>query len=248
MEFTRKGFIHGLLIRYEIRYMALFQVTKRVREKYPALNFYGVKVEDLQATKKLMYVKARKKRIQKDFREMYDLETLKGVHQVKAIRDLFFATGDDPEKSMTAVENLASLVLRSGLPSINSVVDSCNLASLYTLMPIGVYDADKTNGVMVLDLSAEGETYEPIGMEREILSEGLLILRDDEGIISRPMYKDSKKTMITEATKNAYIVTVRYSPISDEEARKALEVAVDLATTSSKGRAGDIQKFQEVSL
>ena len=101
--------------------MALFQVTKRVREKYPALNFYGVKVEDLQATKKLMYVKARKKKIQKDFREMYDFETLKGVHQVKAIRDLFFAMGDDPEENLTAVENLASLVLTWGYctPNVN---------------------------------------------------------------------------------------------------------------------------------
>jgi DNA/RNA-binding domain of Phe-tRNA-synthetase-like protein len=49
--------------------------------------------------------------------------------------------------------------------------------------------------------------------------------------------------MITEDTKNVYIITVQYSPILDEEARKALEVAVDLVTTSSQGSAGDIQKF-----
>jgi hypothetical protein len=53
--------------------MALFQVTKKVRERYPQLNFYGVKVEDVRTTKKLLYVKARKKGIQRDFREMYTL-------------------------------------------------------------------------------------------------------------------------------------------------------------------------------
>jgi len=225
--------------------MTLFKVTKRVREKYPQLNFYGVKVEDLQVTKKLLYVKARKKRIQRDFREMYSAENLKETLQVQAIRDLFVAMGDNPEENMTAVENLGSLLLRGGLPSINSVVDSCNLASLQTLLPIGVYDADRIIGTLMLDLSDAGEDYVPIGIEKEVLNEGLLILRDDEGVISRPMYKDSKKTMINEETKNAYIITVQYFPISDDEPKKALEIAADLVTTSSQGSAGEILKFEE---
>lgn len=225
--------------------MAFLKVKKRVRERYPQLNFYGVKVEDLQVTKKLLYVKARKKRIQKDFREKYDLDKLKKAPQVKAIRDLFVAMGDDPEENMTAVENLGALLLKGGLPSINSVVDSCNLASLQTLMPIGIYDADRIIKELVLDLSDAGEEYEPIGIEKEVLASGLLILRDHERVISRPMYKDSKKTMITEKTKNAYIITVQYFPISDDESKKALEIAADLVTTSSQGRAGEILKFEE---
>jgi DNA/RNA-binding domain of Phe-tRNA-synthetase-like protein len=226
--------------------MTLFQVAERVRIAYPQLNFYGVKVEDIQPTKKLLYVKARKKKIQKDFREMYNLENLKATSQVKAIRDLFIAMGDDPEENMTSVENLGALLLKGGLPSINSVVDSCNLASIQTLLPIGIYDADKIVGELMLDLSKEGEAYEPIGIDREVLTDGLLILRDNESVISRPMYKDSKKTMITEETKNACIVTIQYFPISDAEPKKALEIAVDLVTTSSQGKAGEILKFEEV--
>ena len=225
--------------------MALFKATTKVREKHPGLNFYGVKVENLQVTDKLMYVKARKKKIQKDFREMYTLDNLKEAAPVKAIRDLFTAMGSDPGKNLNAVENLASLLLRGGLPSINSVVDACNLASLQTLMQIGVFDADKSIGSILLDLSEAGGEYEAIGMEKEVLTEGLVVLRDDEGVISRPMFKDSKKTMITEETQNVYIITVQYPPISDEEAIKALEAAVDLVTTSSRGSAGAIQKFAE---
>ena len=223
--------------------MALFQVTKKVHEKYPQLNFHGVKVEGLQVTKKLLYVKARKKKIQRDFREMYTLDNLKEDSQVKAIRDLFVAMGADPEENQNAVENLASLILRGGLPSINSVVDSCNLASLQTLMQIGVFDADKVIGPIVLDLSEAGEAYEAIGLEKEVLTEGLVILRDDEGVISRPMFKDSRKTMITDSTQDVYIITVQYPPIKDEDAKKALEVAVDLVTASSQGCAGPIRKF-----
>ena len=153
--------------------------------------------------------------------------------------------GDDPDENMTAVENLGSLLLKGGLPSINSLVDSCNLASLQTLMPIGIFDADKTIGELMLDVSDAGEEYEPIGIDKEVLAEGLLVLRDNEGVISRPMYKDSKKTMITEETKTVYIITVQYFPISDDEPKRALEIAVDLVTTSSQGGAGDILRFEE---
>ncbi|MBW2408775.1 MAG: hypothetical protein JRF72_03180 [Deltaproteobacteria bacterium] len=223
--------------------MARFKATTQVHEKHPGLNFYGVKVENLQVTDKLMYVKARKKKIQKDFREMYTLDNLKAAAPVKAIRDLFTAMGSDPEKNLNAVENLAALLLRGGLPSINSVVDACNLASLQTLMQIGVFDADKAIGSIVLDLSEAGEEYEAIGMEKEVLSQGLVVLRDDDSVISRPMFKDSKKTMITGETQNVYIITVQYAPISDEKAITALETAVDLVTTSSQGSAGAVQKF-----
>lgn len=224
-------------------FMVSFQATNKVREAFPGLNFYGVKIENLEITEKLLYVKARKKKIQKDFRESYTTENLKEAYQVKAIRDLFVAMGANPDECLNAVENLAALLLRRGLPSINSAVDSCNLASLQTLMQIGVFDAGKVTGTIVLDLSEAGEAYEAIGMEKEVLTEGLVILRDDESVISRPMFKDSKKTMITGSTQDIYIITVQYPPIKDEDAKKALEVALDLVTTSSHGCAGPIQIF-----
>jgi hypothetical protein len=48
--------------------------------------------------------------------------------------------------------------------------------------------------------------------------------------------------MVTEATKNVYILTVQYFPILEEDAKTALEAAVDLVTTSSQGSAEAIRK------
>ena len=211
-------------------FMAPFQATNKVREAFPGLNFYGVKIENLEITEKLLYVKARKKKIQKDFRESYTIDNLKEAYQVKAIRDLFVAMGENPDECLNAVENLAALLLRGGLPSINSAVDSCNLASLQTLMQIDVFDAGKVTGTVVLDLSEAGEAYEAIGMEKEVLTEGLVILRDDEGVISRPMFKDSKKTMITDSTQDVYIITVQYPPIKDEDAGGSCRFSDDFLT------------------
>jgi DNA/RNA-binding domain of Phe-tRNA-synthetase-like protein len=115
--------------------MALFQLTKKVRERYPQLNFYGVKVEDVQTTKKLLYVKARKKRIQRDFREMYTLENLKEVPQVKAMRDLFVAMGDDPEKNLTALDVEAEKALEVA-------VDLVTTSSLGSAGAIGKFSVE----------------------------------------------------------------------------------------------------------
>lgn len=57
--------------------MAIFPITRKVRERYPSLNFYGVKIENLQVTDKLLYVKARKKKIQKDFRKAGFLQLIR---------------------------------------------------------------------------------------------------------------------------------------------------------------------------
>jgi DNA/RNA-binding domain of Phe-tRNA-synthetase-like protein len=61
-------------------------------------------------------------------------------------------------------------------------------------------------------------------------------------VTKKLLYKDSQKTMVTEATKNVYILTVQYFPILEEDAKTALEAAVDLVTTSSQGSAEAIRK------
>ena len=81
----------------------------------------------------------------------------------------------------------------------------------------------------------EGEEYLPIGKEKEVLSEGILVMADNEGIISRPLYKDSQKTMITEETKNIYVFTAKYPPITEEHVKESLDIAKEIVTTSSCG-------------
>ena len=50
-------------------------------------------------------------------------------------------------------------------------------------------------------------------------------MHGDERAFSRPMYKDPKRMMITMETMSTCIINVRYSPISDDAANKALEGA-----------------------
>jgi DNA/RNA-binding domain of Phe-tRNA-synthetase-like protein len=223
--------------------MSKFIIDDDVKTKLPNLSFWGIPITDVEVTKPLQFVKSKKKKVLSEFRNKYTLENIKSVPQVEAVRELFKMIGVDPDSEPTAVENLTVLVYKGGLPNINSVVDSCNIASLGTLMPIGAFDMDSIQGDLQLRLSSSGEKYSPIGMDDITLEDGILVLADDKGIIARPIYKDSKRTMITNQTKNVYIFTAQYPPITDNDVEFALNLAKDFVTTSSKGLAGEMFTF-----
>lgn len=132
-----------------------------------------------------------------------------------------------------------------GVPSINSIVDSCNLASLACQMPVGVFDIDQIEGNLILRLSKEGDTYEPIGRDEESLSDSVVVLADDKGIIARPMYKDSKRTMISHSTKNILIITVKYPSITDQDIKEVLDLATEIVIKSSQGVVGERILFEK---
>lgn len=226
--------------------MTLYKKTQEVKEKFLEFEFFGIEIDNLETRKKLQFVKARKRGIVNTFKQEYSTEDLRDQPKIKAIREIFEAMGVNPEENLTAVENLGKLLIeKDALPAINSVVDSCNLASLETLMPIGVFDADQIKGDIILRLSKEGEKYEPIGKETETLDEGILVLADDDGIIARPLFKDSKRTMITEDTRNILVFTAVNAPIEEKDVLEALEIAAQIITTSSGGeKRGDIIKFE----
>ncbi len=224
--------------------MRNFIISDEVKISYPEFSFWGVQTSQIEVTKPLQFVTAKKKQISSNFRTKYNVESISSVIQVKAVRDFFIKMGVNPDIEPTAVENLTRLIFKGGLPNINSVVDSCNLASIGTLMPIGAFDADQIHGDLLLRFSTEGEKYIPIGMEELTLKDGIIVLADDDGVIARPIYKDSIRTMITLETKSVYIFTAQYPPISDEDVIAALKLASEIVVASSKGIVGEVFKFK----
>lgn len=137
----------------------------------------------------------------------YSIERLKEHPVIRAYRDFYWRLGIDPTKTRPSSEALLRRVLRTKtMPLINNVVDAGNFASLETLVPIGLYDIDRVKGMLRLRVSREGEVFDPIGGNREILSEGLPVLADEEKIIHLYPHRDSRHTMIRTSTKNVLIV------------------------------------------
>jgi len=135
------------------------------------------------------------------------------VPGVQRARSLFRALGIDPTKYRPSSEKLLNRVLKGkSLPKVNTLVDVGNACSLSALLPIGIYDRQKLQGVVVLRKGGVGESYIAIGGS-EMNLEGRYTLVDESGPFGSPI-TDSTRTCVTEETCNtAWFV---YAPSDDD--------------------------------
>ena len=105
--------------------------------------------------------------------------------------------------------------------SINPLVDIYNSASLRYALPIGTFDMDKVTGVLRLTKTDGGDDFYLIGEDKNRPTlEGEICYLDNLGCVSRNLnWRDSKRTMITENSQNAFIV----SELLEEDRQDDLE-------------------------
>lgn len=128
--------------------------------------------------------------------------------------------------------SFANFILRaftkpgSKIPSINPVVDHVNAFAVDCLCSLGVFDAAAVEGELSLDLSVEGDCYEPIGGEgNETIEAGNLVLRDSSKVLSLFAVRDSVHQMIMPHTRRVHLLACIVPGIDVETARATLEQA-----------------------
>lgn len=154
----------------------------------------------------------------------HKLDEIKSIPAIYYTRLAYKTLGKDPNRYRPAAEQLCRrLVKGMGLYSINVLVDLGNMVSMETGFSIGVLDADKVNGEVLLRSGQASDELEGIG--RGILNvEGLPLYLDETGAIASPT-SDSERTKISVQTKNVLIFINNYIP-QEEEGSALLEEAV----------------------
>ncbi len=129
-----------------------------------------------------------------------------GIKRVREVREMFQALGIDPTRRRPSSEALLRRVLAGdGLYRISNAVDVANLASLQTLLPLGLYDFDRIEGnTLQLALGEQGAGYEGIRKGRVGIA-GRPALRDQRGWFGAPT-SDSARTAVTDATRRLLLV------------------------------------------
>ncbi len=159
----------------------------------------------------------------KVYREAYQkFKKKKGVRSsIEAL--LKRATGDNPVRS------------------INPLVDIYNSASLRFALPCGAEDLDTFVGDLKLTITEGGDDFYLIDDEKNHPTlPGELCYKDDAGAVCRCFnWRDGDRTMITENTKNAFLVI----ELLDTEREDALEEALEFIRENSvKYLNADTQK------
>jgi DNA/RNA-binding domain of Phe-tRNA-synthetase-like protein len=155
-------------------------------------------------------------------RRTHTIDQVALLDSVRGVRAMFRAWGVDPSRYRPSSEALLRRVVQGkGLYRISNVVDVCNLCSIETGWPFGLYDSARLDPPIVMRLGQNGESYEGIGKQTWHLA-GRPILLDSRGPFGCPI-SDSTRTMITEATRSLLSVIFAPATVSEEELQRALE-------------------------
>lgn len=113
---------------------------------------------------------------------------------------------------------------------INPLVDIYNTVSLTYGLPCGGEDIDTFCGDLLLTKAEGGEPFLALGDEENdnALPEEILY-KDDEGAVCRCWnWRDGQRTMLTEHTKNAFLIIESVDPNQSRVLREATDMLAEL--------------------
>lgn len=223
--------------------------NEEVSKRFPQLSISVGVIKDISVEKENAKVQKLKKILFKEMRAKYRIEKLKDNPTVRAYRDFYWMLGIDPTKIRPSGEALLRRVLHGGeIPTISTAVDSYNLASLETIIPISGFDFDKLNLPFNVRYAENGECFMGIGMEKPLaLTDKMLVLADSKQVLCIYPYRDANQTKITEQTKNVLIVGYGAPGINERQLKEAVEKALFYIKETCHGELGEIKVFNASS-
>lgn len=118
--------------------------------------------------------------------------------------------------------------IEKGTPvsSINTLVDIYNAVSLRFALPCGAEDIDTFVGNLQLCITEGDDPFYLIGDPKPSPTlKGELCYKDDVGAVCRCFnWRDGERTMITDKSKNAFIVIELLAPEREEDLKNALKM------------------------
>jgi DNA/RNA-binding domain of Phe-tRNA-synthetase-like protein len=110
------------------------------------------------------------------------------------VRQLLRHSGFKPAgRSKPASEYLYAAATEGRFPQINAAVDTCNIVSLCSGLPISLLDLDRLTGALSIGVASAGTSYVFNPSGQVIEASGLLCLFDGEGPSGTPV-KDAQRT------------------------------------------------------
>ncbi len=214
-----------------------FTASEIIKNKISGLKFGVLLADNLQVQKSGADFDSAFSDLQRFLQEKFNVIRPAEEETVKYVRRMYGRIGWEPTRYRPSSEALIRRILKgTGLYRINNLVDFGNIASARFHLPMGLYDAEKISGKILMDVGKEGESYRGISNPK-IHATGKLILRDDNGIFGNPT-ADSLRTSITDTTKSALAVFFCPPEIPDLYIKEALNFLSSFYTSSSQnGRA-----------
>jgi len=216
-----------------------------VSARFPELSICIGTINNVRVEKENVQIQRLKKAVYEEARAKYNIETLKDNPTVRAYRDFYWRLGIDPTKTRPSGEALLRRVLHGDeLPQISTVVDTYNLASMRTIIPISGFDKDRLNPPFQIRFARNGEAFIGIGMSKPMaLMDKMLVLADEKQVLCIYPYRDSDYTKINDQTRNVLIVGYGAPEITEKQLSEAVETTLSYIKIVSGGEIEMIKVF-----
>ncbi len=155
-------------------------------------------------------------------------------------RAAYSSFGSKPSKYNSSIESMMRRIAKtSSIPRINKLVDLCNYLSLNHTLPIGIYDLERIEGDISLNISKGTEIFRPLGTEQIHRPEkNEVIYKDSRKVLCRRWnWHDCEETKITENTKSAVLCIEALPPVTEDALKEACEETSDLIKRFCNGEA-----------
>ncbi len=205
--------------------------------KFPGLHAIVTSIRDMKIAPQNSELETFKTQVFAETQKKWNIDDLKDNQVFRSYRDFFWKVKVDPTKTRPASEALVRRILRGNpLPTINTLVDAYNLASVTTTIPFGAFDADKMRGIPIMREARSGEEFLGIGMDKPLqLSGGEAVIQDDERLVAVYPYRDADYSKVTTSTRNLMLLTCGVPGIGVSELEKAEAVCVGYIARFSGG-------------
>jgi DNA/RNA-binding domain of Phe-tRNA-synthetase-like protein len=202
-------------------------VSPELQNSFAGLRVVELKIGNLRITRSNPALEAFKKEKQDEIRrKIAKLDEVKDLPVVRAYRDFYWKVGIDPTKTRPAGEALLRRILGGkDLPTINTLVDSYNLASAETCIAIAAFDLDLVHPESLLMRRAKsGEKFLGIGMKSEIELNGVEVVIEDlssKKLIAVYPYRDSEESKVSENSHEVLMMMCGVPGIGDSDLQNA---------------------------
>lgn len=157
---------------------------------------------------------------------------------IKAYRDTMEKAGINPNKYPPSIEAMLKRVLKGNqLPTINILVDLCNIVSLENMISLGGHDLKDIHEDLSVCFSNGTERFLPIGTnDYETVERGELIFTSGDVVQTRRwIWRQSELGKMTLNTKNIFFHLVGFEDLKNNKLKKALDSLEKLATKKCGG-------------
>ena len=203
------------------------QISEDLKSAYQGLQVLELEINNLRIKKNNTDLEEFKKRKQEEIRQkIKSLEEVKNLSIFRAYRNFYWKVGVDPTKTRPAGEALTRRILGGkDLPTINTLVDSYNIASAESFVAIAAFDlASVSKDSLLMRRAKVGESFLGIGMNAHIKLSGVEVViedQDNSNLIAVYPYRDSDASKVTEKTRDVLMMMCGVPGISIEDLKAA---------------------------